>query len=442
MAEGPGMAESRFTRQQWKVLAILALVNFVNYVDRQILFPLFPFIRRDFGLTFFQLGSLVTAFTIVLALATVPLGMLADRTSRKAVISGGVIFWSLATFVSGMATSFRFLLSARALVGVGEAAYTPAGTAIISATFPKRVRARVQAVFDTGMFIGGAVGIALGGIVAGFVGWRLAFFLVGFPGLLLGLLALGLPEVKTEATSEPSFPIRSLLRYRSYLLILMGGWFSTFAAYSYITWGPEFVQDFLHFTPRETGVILGAVVIVAGMSGVLTGAALADRFAKRGTWGRAITVPIGFVISAPFVYYGLHASSKAEFMVLFGIGTFFLTWYHGPVTATIHDLIPARGHATAMGVYYLFVNLFAIAVAPIVIGRIADRKNLVTALHLAIGAQLFGALFFILAILALKAENRLISGVGPETPGASSRSLRRPVLPAAKPSINADELST
>src|SRR3954447_4950130 len=169
MAEGPGMAESRFTRQQWKVLAILALVNFVNYVDRQILFPLFPFIRRDFGLTFFQLGSLVTAFTIVLALATVPLGMLADRTSRKAVISGGVIFWSLATFVSGMATSFRFLLSARALVGVGKAAYTPAGTAIISATFPKRVRARVQAVFDTGMFIGGAVGIALGGIVAGFV---------------------------------------------------------------------------------------------------------------------------------------------------------------------------------------------------------------------------------------------------------------------------------
>jgi predicted MFS family arabinose efflux permease len=420
MAEGTGMNESRFTRQQWKVLAILALVNFVNYVDRQILFPLFPFIRRDFGLSFFQLGSLVTAFTIVLALATVPLGMLADRTSRRVVISGGVIFWSFATFVSGLATSFRFLLSARALVGIGEAAYTPAGTAIISATFPKRVRARVQAVFDTGMFIGGAVGIALGGIVAGVVGWRLAFFLVGFPGLLLGMLALGLPEVKPEAPREQSsFPIRALFRYRPYPLILISGWFSTFAAYSYITWGPEFVQDYLHFSARETGVVLGSVVIVAGMGGVLTGAALADRFARRGTWGRAITVPIGFVISAPFVYYGLHATTKTEFMVLFGIGTFFLTWYHGPVTATIHDLIPARGHATAMGVYYLFVNLFAIAVAPIVIGRIADRKNLVTALHLAIIAQLLGALFFILAILALKAENRLISGVGPETPGAA-----------------------
>jgi predicted MFS family arabinose efflux permease len=413
------MTDSRFTREQWKVLAILALVNFVNYVDRQILFPLFPFIKRDFGLSFFQLGSLVTAFTVVLALATVPLGMLADRTSRKRVISAGVIFWSLATFVSGLATSFRFLLGARALVGIGEAAYTPAGTAIISATFPKRVRARVQAVFDTGMFIGGAVGIALGGIVAGMVGWRLAFFLVGFPGLFLGMLALGLPEVKEEGSTEPAFPIRALFRYRPYVLILVSGWFSTFAAYSYIAWGPEFVQDYLRFTAREAGVILGSIVVVAGMGGVMTGAALADRLARHWNWGRAITVPLGFLISAPFVYYGLHAASKTQFMVLFGIGTFFLTWYHGPVTATIHDFIPARGHATAMGVYYLFVNFFSIAVAPVVIGKIADRKDLITALHLAIVAQVLGAFVFMLAILSLRAENRLISGVGPETPGAA-----------------------
>src|ERR1700758_795858 len=112
------MDNRKFTREQWKVLAILALVNFVNYVDRQILFPLFPFIRRDFGLSFFELGSLATAFTVVLSLASMPLGILADRTSRRRVISFGVIFWSFATFLSGLATSFRFLLMARGLVGV------------------------------------------------------------------------------------------------------------------------------------------------------------------------------------------------------------------------------------------------------------------------------------------------------------------------------------
>jgi MFS family permease len=125
------------------VLVILMLINFVNYVDRQIIFSLFPSLRAEFGLTREQVGSFATAFTIVLAIMSLPLGMLADRVSRRMVISAGVIFWSAATFFSGLAHSFHTLLAARGLVGVGEAAYTPAGTAVISATFPKEIRARV-----------------------------------------------------------------------------------------------------------------------------------------------------------------------------------------------------------------------------------------------------------------------------------------------------------
>src|SRR5580704_694065 len=139
-----------FTGKQWIVLSILMLVNFVNYVDRQIIFSLFPFIRRDFNLNYAELGSLATAFTVVLSLTSLPLGMLADRVSRRLVISFGVLFWSAATFFSGLAGSFQSLLVARGLVGVGEAAYTPAGTAVISANFPKEVRARVQGSFDLG----------------------------------------------------------------------------------------------------------------------------------------------------------------------------------------------------------------------------------------------------------------------------------------------------
>src|SRR6267378_2619254 len=100
------MKAAEFSRKQWQVLLILMMVNFVNYVDRQIIFSLFPFIRRDFNLTYAQLGYLAAAFTIVLSLASFPLGMLADRVSRRAVISGGVLFWSAATFFSGLAGSF------------------------------------------------------------------------------------------------------------------------------------------------------------------------------------------------------------------------------------------------------------------------------------------------------------------------------------------------
>ena len=187
--ESPGLADSgSLLSRQWRVLGVLALINLVNYVDRQIIFPLFPFLRHEFGLSHLQFGSLATAFTIVLSVGSLPLGMLADRTSRRMVVSGGVLFWSAATFLSGLATSFRSLLLARSLVGVGEAAYAPAGAAMVTANFPKHMRARVQGIFDIGMFAGGAIGIALGGIMAQYFGWRAAFFLVGVPGVLLAFV--------------------------------------------------------------------------------------------------------------------------------------------------------------------------------------------------------------------------------------------------------------
>lgn len=397
------MKLSEFTGKQWQVLLIMMLVNFVNYVDRQIVFALFPSIRHDFGLSFVQLGYLATAFTVVLSLASFPLGMLADRVSRRAVISAGVLFWSGATFFSGLAGSFRSLLIARGLVGIGEAAYTPAGAAVITASFPREVRARVQGAFDIGMFIGGAVGIALGGIMAAAFGWRFAFFLVGVPGVILGLTALRLPKSVTSVAKE-SMPIRELLRVPAFLALLVSGWFCSFAGYSYVAWGPELIQDYKGFGAAQAGVALGLVIVLGGTLGIATGAYLSDLLAKLRTWGRAVVVPVGFVLAAPAIYFALHASGKTSFLMLFGLGAFFLSWYHGPLTATIHDLVPPRGHATALGFYYLFVNLFSMAIAPVVIGRVADRYNLITALHVPIVAQLAGAVFFVLVIQCIRKD--------------------------------------
>src|ERR1700688_3729704 len=204
---GTGMKFGDFDRKQWRVLYILMLINFVNYIDRQIIFSLFPAIRHEFSLSYVQLSYLATAFTVVLSLASFPLGMLADRISRRAVISAAVLFWSGATFFSGMAGSFRSLVAARGLVGVGEAAYNPAGAAVITASFPGEIRARVQGSFDIGMFIGGATGIALGGIIVQSFGWRPAFFLVGVPGVILGLSSLRLPETQGSSTKE-GMPMR------------------------------------------------------------------------------------------------------------------------------------------------------------------------------------------------------------------------------------------
>ncbi|MGA7225277.1 MAG: MFS transporter [Candidatus Acidiferrales bacterium] len=395
------MKLSDFSGKQWRVLLILALVNFVNYVDRQIVFSLFPSIRHEFGLSYLQLGYLATAFTVVLSLASFPLGMLADRISRRAVISAGVLFWSGATFFSGLAGSFRALLIARGMVGIGEAAYTPAGVAVISASFPQEVRARVQGVFDMGMFIGGATGIALGGVMAAAFGWRFAFFLVGIPGVVLGLTALRLPNSVVSVVKE-SMPVSELFRVPAFLALLVSGWFSSFAGYAYVAWGPELVQDYKGFSARQAGLALGLTIVLGGTLGIATGAYLSDSLAKLRNWGRAAIVPIGFVMGAPAIYFSLHANGKFRFLLFFGLGAFFLSWYHGPLTATIHDLVPPRGHATALGFYYLFVNLFSMAIAPVVIGRLADRYSLITALQVPILAQLAGAAFFVAVIQCIR----------------------------------------
>jgi len=382
-----------FTRNQWRVITILMLVNFVNYVDRQVIFSLFPAIRHDFGLRYEQLGYLATAFTVVLSLSTFPLGMLADRLSRRSVISAGVLFWSGATFLSGLAGSFRSLLGARALVGVGEAAYTPAGAAVLSATFPKTIRARIQGVCDIGMFAGGATGIALGGIMVESFGWRTAFFFVGVPGLLLGLSAMRLPE-PAHGPSEERMQLRDLLRVPAYLAVLVAGWFSSFAGYTYIAWGPALIQEQKGFTAREAGLALGLTVVLGGALGIAVGAYFSDRIARLRPWGRALIIPIGFVLGAPAIFISLHSTGRLAFLFFFGLGAFFMSWYHGPLTATIHDLVPASGHATALGLYYLFVNLFAMALAPLIIGRAADRYGLINALHIPIVAQLIGGACF------------------------------------------------
>jgi MFS family permease len=113
------------TRNQKAMLWVLTLINLLNYLDRQVIFPLFGHLKAEFGLTYFHLGILGTAFLLVQSLATFPLGILADRMSRKVIIAGGVALWSAATFASGLAGSFKGLLGIRSVVGIGEASYAP-----------------------------------------------------------------------------------------------------------------------------------------------------------------------------------------------------------------------------------------------------------------------------------------------------------------------------
>src|SRR5256884_4424177 len=184
------------------VLGVMVGINFLNYLDRYILPAVSTKIQAEFHLTDSQVGLLGSAFLLVYAVGTIPFGIWADRGVRKTVVGIGVTIWSLATLFTGLARSYAQLFLARAVLGIGEASYYPAGTALLGDYFKKEGRGRAMSIWAAGTAVGIAVGFAGGGIVASTLGWRAALYMTAVPGLVLAGLAVNLPQPLRGAAEE------------------------------------------------------------------------------------------------------------------------------------------------------------------------------------------------------------------------------------------------
>lgn len=207
----------------WYALFVLVLVYIVNFVDRQIISILVGDIKRDLDVTDAQIGFLYgTAFAVFYALFGIPLGRLADSWYRGRLMAMGLALWSSMTVFSGFATTFGALAAARIGVGIGEASASPAAYSMISDSFPKERRATALSIYSSGLYIGGALSLPIGGFVVarwnaaypdiataplGLAGWQAAFLAVGFPGLLLALWVLTLREPLRGASDGLPTPV-------------------------------------------------------------------------------------------------------------------------------------------------------------------------------------------------------------------------------------------
>src|SRR5438034_1415644 len=169
-------------------------INLLNYLDRYVAAAVAPQIQDELHLSNSEVGLFGTAFLLVYAIAAIPFGYWGDRGVRKTVIGVGVTIWSLATLLTGFARNYVQLFLSRAVVGIGEASYYPAGTSLLSDYFPKEQRARVMSIWGAGSTIGIAIGYAGGGYIADKLGWRAAFFIAGVPGLIVAFLAFQMRE--------------------------------------------------------------------------------------------------------------------------------------------------------------------------------------------------------------------------------------------------------
>src|SRR5271157_1150507 len=359
-----------FTLAQARLLAVLALINFVNFADRQVLNPLFPLLRQHFGVSDTWLGSLPMVLLVILALASIPSGYLADRFNEPKIIAAGVLFWSLAAICSGLAPTFFFLFVARGLVGIGEAAYAPAAQSLISDSFSRRNRALAQSVFASGM--------------------------------IPGLSALTLKEPPRRPRSEAVSP-KELLRVPAFVAMIAAGICITFSSVSFVVWGIDYAMNYKNFSLKEAALSLAIIALLSSVLGALSGGYFADRLQRRLKYGRVLVIAGAFLIATPFLLLAIQSDEKLTVLSGFFVAMFFMSWYHGPTTAVLHDLTPQRAHATAVGVYMFATQLLG-ALGPLLIGRISDISDLQIGLQAATGVLVFGALLLLLVIHFVRRE--------------------------------------
>ena len=185
---------------------MLWFVCLFNYADRQAIFSVFPLIKAQMGLDDVQLGWVASSFMFVYALAGPFAGMVGDQLSRKTIILGGLIFWSLVTIATALSTKYWHLLLFRALEGLGEAFYFPASMSLLSDYHGKETRSRAMSWHQSSVYAGTIAGGTLAGYLAERVGWRSGFLLFGSLGVLLGFVLLAMLKEPARGRSEPADP--------------------------------------------------------------------------------------------------------------------------------------------------------------------------------------------------------------------------------------------
>jgi MFS family permease len=191
-----------FKAQAYLVLLILTVINFLNYIDRQIIYAVFPLIKEEMLLSDKKLGLIGSAFVIIYLITSPIFGRLGDIVSRKGIIALGVGLWSLATVGASLAQNYFQLLLSRSLVGIGEASYSVTAPTLISDYFGRERRGKALSFFVMALPVGSALGYILGGHLGEIYSWRSAFLIVGLPGLLMVLLCLRIKEPKRGAVDN------------------------------------------------------------------------------------------------------------------------------------------------------------------------------------------------------------------------------------------------
>jgi MFS family permease len=420
-------APTRVPRYSYYALAILTLVNFLNYIDRQVLPAVGPLMLEDkqLKLTHSEFGYLEAALLLSFTILAPLFGYLGDLKTRTKLMASAAVIWSVATALTGFADRLPFLPDAvrlhvpltqltlgisgvalalclvRAVVGVGESSYSTITPSLIADYFPPQKRATALGVFQAAIPMGFALGFVIGGVLGSFFGWRLAFMIVGVPGMIAAVLVWRLREPRrgemdtpapqsaleqiVEAPAETAQALEQeyvrqswlrtvwqILKIRDWLLCTAGYTALTFALGAFATWGTFLLHEDKGMSATNAAITLGIVVLLGGAAGTFGGGWLADRVAAKRHNAYFLVCAVATLLG---IFPGLIViASHTPWIYLPAIflAVFLLFVSNAPFHAILVNSVPPLVRATAVALNIVVIHSLGDAISRAAVGVISD----------------------------------------------------------------------
>jgi MFS transporter, Spinster family, sphingosine-1-phosphate transporter len=361
-------------------LALLTLLNLLNYIDRSVLNAVQPLIQSEFHVTDAQIGRLTTVFLVFYTISAPVMGPLADRYSRRLIITLGAFAWSGFTLLTAVTHTYQGLLIRHTLVGIGEASFVTISPTFVADLFPEDKRGRVLGVFYLAIPVGTALGYLVGGPLGTRFGWRMPFLLAGIPGFLLAILVLFLPEPErgqfdTLKETPQRARVLGLARNPAFLTATLGMAMMTYALGGLQVWMPTFLSRMRGYTLIRANLLFGAIIAVDGLAASLTGGWLGDMLLRRTRSAYYLVSAASMGLGIPVMMIALFDRGPAMVPGI-AVAGFLLLLNTAPLNAAIINSVGAHIRATAIAVNLFVIHFLGDALSPWIIGKVSDRSSL------------------------------------------------------------------
>ena len=369
------------------VLALLTVVFIINFIDRQVLSVLIEPIKRELHLSDTQLGLLSgLAFALFYVTFAVPIARLADRSSRRNLITICMIVWSSMTALSGAALSFTHLLLTRIGVAVGEAGCVAPSHSILSDYFRPETRPLALSIYSAGASIGIFLGLFGGGHLAESMGWRQALVVIGLPGIFVALIVLftlrepargmslpaGTAPVTAPARTDFWADLGSLLKRRTLLLIALAGGFQSMVTYGIANWLPAFFMRVHDMSVADVGASLAMINgLLAGLGAVI-GGGLSSKLARTDRRWLLWVPAFATVFATPLYALAVLSPSVTASFAFLAPASFLSLVYVGPALAATHGIAGVALRATGVALTLFVSNLLGIGGGALLVGMVSD----------------------------------------------------------------------